>query len=221
MTAWSVLRDGIDAFTRKLPLLLGIWLAILACQQLIDVLVPDTWFWIETIASLLLLAPLYAGQQLVALKVVRGEPCSLRTLLDGVRRWRTILCAYALTWSLTALGLAAFIVPGVFAALVYSFVPILILDSEGEGSNVSAMEAMRTSVRITRGYRGLIFGIGLLLLAPSLVLMILFWTAAVPDWIIEIAALLSGTLFLGPVQATTLMTVYERARGNPPSGVSI
>ena len=62
MTSWTALREGFDAFTRRLPLLLGVVLVLVAVQQIIDLLIPDSLFWIESMVTVIVLSPLYAGQ---------------------------------------------------------------------------------------------------------------------------------------------------------------
>ncbi len=219
MTSWAALREGFDAFTRRLPLLMGAWIVILVCQQVIDLLIPDSLMLLEYVLSMIVLAPLYAGQHLLALKVVRREPVVFRELFAGLSKWWPILLAYLLVGLLTMLGFVAFIIPGIIVALMYSFVLIRFLDSKEGTRTVRISEALSESAQITRGYRGTIFGIGLLLAIPYMVLVVLVWIstydASIPNWVIEIVAILSGTLFLGPVQAASYMVVYDRALNHP------
>lgn len=219
MTAWTALRDGFDAFTTRLPLLLSAWLVILACQQVIDLLIPDSMLLVESIISMIALAPLYAGQHLLALKVVRGESVVFKELFAGKPQLGPILVAYLLVNLLTVLGAVVLIIPGIIAALMFSFVLIRFLDPKEGARTVRATEAMRESAQITKGYRGTLFGIGLLLAIPYLVLGVLLWISSydssIPTWAIEIVAILSGTLFLGPVQATSYMVVYDHALNHP------
>ena len=219
MTAWTALRNGFDAFTARLPLLLGAWLVILACQQVIDLLIPDSLLLVESAISMIVLAPLYAGQHLLALKVVRGEPVAFKELFAGMSKLGPILGGYFLVGLLTVLGSVAFIIPGIIVALMYSFVLIRFLDPREGTRTVRPTEAMSESARITKGYRGTLFGIGLLLAIPYIVLGALLWMSfydpSIPAWVIEIVAVLSGALFLGPVQATSFMVVYDYAVSHP------
>lgn len=216
MTSWSAIRDGFDSFTQNLPLLLGVWLVVLAVQQIISLLVPRDLLWVEAILLILILPPLHAGQYRVALKAVRSERCTFSTFWEGVRRWSAVLPAYLLIGLLTGLGLFALIVPGILVALAFSFTLICLLDEDAQGRRLSALEAMRESLQLTRGYRLIVLGIGLLLAVPYTLLTALVvldaLNPAVPSWILELVAVLSGTLFLGPVQATSLAVVYDHAR---------
>jgi len=219
MTSWAALREGFDAFTRQLPLLMGAWIVILVCQQVIDLLIPDSLMLVEYMLSMVVLAPLYAGQHLLALKVVRREPVVFRELFCGLSKWWPIIPAYLLVGLLTMLGFVAFIIPGIIVALMYSFVLIRFLDPKEGRRTVRVSEALSESARITKGYRGTIFGISLLLAIPYMVLVVLVWIStydfSIPNWVIEIVAILSGTLFLGPVQAASYMVVYDRALNHP------
>jgi uncharacterized membrane protein len=127
--------------------------------------------------------------------------------------------AYVLVTLLTVLGAFALIIPGIIVALAYSFTLIRFLDPKGDGQSVTATEAMKDSARITRGYRGTLFGIGFLLGIPLVILIILqtmsIYNPLFPSWIAEMIAIFSGALFFGPVQATSYMVVYDHALNHP------
>jgi len=219
MTSWTALKEGFDAFTRRLPLLFGVVLVLLAIQQLIDLLIPDSLILLESLITIITLSPLYAGQYLLALKVVRREPVAFRELFDGFSHIGPIVGAYMLVMLLTILGAVALVIPGVIIGLAYSFTLIRFLDPKTRGQSVSAIEAMKDSARITRGYRGTLFGISLLLGIPMIVFIVLqtlsVHNSLFPGWIAEIVALLSGALFFGPVQAASYMVVYDHALDHP------
>jgi len=219
VTSWTALREGFDAFTRRLPLLLGVVLVLLAVQQVIDLLIPDSLVWFESIVTVIILSPLYAGQYLIALKVVRREPVVFKELFAGMSQIGTIVGAYVLVTLLTVLGSFALVIPGIIVALMYSFTLIRFLDPKEGARTLRATEALRESARITRGYRGTLFGIGFLLGIPLAILIILqtvsVYNPLFPSWIAEIIALFSGALFFGPVQAASYMVVYDHAVTHP------
>ena len=219
MTSWTALREGFDAFTRRLPLLLGVVLVLVAVQQIIDLLIPDSLFWIESMVTVIVLSPLYAGQYLIALKVVRREPVVFKELFAGTSQIGPIVGAYVLVTLLTILGAFALVIPGIIVALMYSFTLIRFLDPKGGARSLRATEAMSESASITKGYRGTLFGIGLLLGIPMAILIILqtvsVYNPLFPSWIVEIITLFSGALFFGPVQATSYMVVYDHALNHP------
>jgi hypothetical protein len=215
MTAWTALKAGFDAFTQRLPLLLGAWIVILAIQQAIDLLVPDSFVVLKLAITLIGLAPLYAGQQVLALKVVRRERGTFKDFFLGWRRWVAVSVSYLLVTGLTLLGLMLFILPGILIALSYAFVLIILVDPSREGPPPPILEALRESSRLSRGHRGTLFGISLLLALPVAVLSLFLLLSAsnpgIPPWLVDVIALLSGTLFLGPVQVTSFMIVYSHA----------
>jgi hypothetical protein len=45
----------------------------------------------------------------------------------------------------------------------------------------------------------------------SLFLLLSASNPGIPPWLVDVIALLSGTLFLGPVQVTSFMIVYSHA----------
>jgi len=219
MTSWAALREGFDAFTRRLPLLLGVVVVLLAVQQVIDLLIPDSLVLLEWMVTVIVLSPLYAGQYLIALKVVRREPVLFKELIAGASQIGPIVGAYLLVTLLTVLGFVALFIPGIIVALAYSFTLIRFLDPKCGETPLRASEAMRDSARITKGYRGTLFGIGFLLAIPLVIVVILqtmsFYNPLFPSWIAEIIAIFSGALFFGPVQATSYMVVYDYALKHP------
>jgi len=219
MTSWTALREGFDAFTRQLPVMLGVVLVLLVTRQIIDWIVPDTWIWVELLAQTVVLAPLYAGQYLIALKVVRREPVAFNELSAGFSQLGPIIGTYLLVTLLTVLATVAFIIPGIIVALMYSFVLIRFLDPTEGPRALNMSKALKESAEITRGYRGTLFGIGLLLGIPFVVLLVLQMLSLnnprFPAWILEVATLLSGALFFGPVQAASYMVVYDHALKHP------
>jgi len=208
LRTWSCLRAGVDAFVRRFLLLFGAWLVILALHQLIDLLTPEAWVWVGLLAQIVLLAPLYTGQYLLALKVVREEPASLRDLFRGYCRCGTLVVVSVLVSLLVAVGFFLLIIPGIFWALTFAFAPVVVLNqrSRGDGSpRIGAIAALRRSKDLTEGHRDVLFGVSFLLGLPLAALAVLTSVATftpeigIPLWAIQLFALLSGTLFLGPV----------------------
>lgn len=222
LTSWSCLREGIDVLVRRFPLLLGAWLVILAVQQLINLVIPPSWMWIGLLLQIVVLAPLYAGQFLLALRTVRNEPAAFRDLFHGIPCWGTLVVVSLLTSLLTGLGCVLLIIPGILWALMFSFAPIAVLDRSGDGGaavRIGAIEAMKRSKELTEGYRGTLFGISLLLAIPSIVVATFVVISTympdfyLPYWAIELFSLLSGSLFLGPLHAASYMVAYDAITG--------
>ena len=126
VTVLGCLRAGIDAFIGRFLLLFGAWLIILAAHQLIDRLIPTAWSWVGLLAFTVLLGPLYAGQYLLALKAVRGEPATLRDLFRGYSRFGTLIAVTFLVTLITAVGTCLLIVPGIYWRLTFVFAPVFV-----------------------------------------------------------------------------------------------
>lgn len=230
LTTWSCLREGVDAVVRRFPLLLGAWLVILAVNQLVALVTPEAWSWLSFPVSIVLVAPLQAGFHLLALRAVRGEPARFRDLFHGFSRWGTLVVASLLVSLLVTLGVFLLFIPAVVWALMYALVPIVILSGPARGAartEFGPIEAMRRSRELTDGYRSVLFGISFLLSIPMLVVAAISVIKSLvpefplPAWAIELFLLLSGTLFLGPLQATSYMVVYDAVTGlEQPTGDS-
>jgi len=220
ISTWSCLREGIDVLVRRFPLLLGAWLVILAAQQAIDLAFPDLGpgVWLYLVLYIVLLAPMYAGQYLLAVRAVRGEPAAFRDLFRGFSQWGTIALVSVLTSLAVAAGFFLFVVPGIVWAIMFAFAPVVVLDRPaGSGSRptIGAVEAMRRSKELTAGYRATLFGISLLLSLPTIAIGVAVGVSGalpeleIPLWAIQLFSLLSGTLFLGPLHATSYMVAYD------------
>jgi uncharacterized membrane protein len=133
--------------------------------------------------------------------------------------WGTIVGSYLLYVLLSSLATLALIIPGIIVGLMFLFAPIRFLDPKEGARSLGAIEALRESARITRGYKEILFGIGFLLGIPMVILLVLQMRSLndprFPAWIIEIISLLSGALFFGPVAATSYMVVYDHALNHP------
>jgi len=218
LKSWSCLRKGINILVQELPLLVGAWLLILGAQQLINLVIPASWIGVGALVQIVVLSPLYAGQYLLTLRVIRGQPAKIQDLFRGFAFWGTLAAVSLLASLATGLGFLLLVVPGILWALMFSFAPIVVLDHGVHGeklSRIGAVEALKRSKELTEGYRGTLFGISLLLVLPSLVVVVLLsLSASTPDfpiqpWAIEVFALLSGTLFLGPLHAASYMVAYD------------
>jgi len=215
ITAWSCLRKGFNVFTENLPTMMMAWISVSALQRVLDLLIPDTWPVLSFLVMLLLVAPLNAGLHYIALAAVRGKSPTFRDLFIGVPQWGAILGAYTLMVLAAALGLVLLVIPGIIVAVMFSFVLVRFVDPELGQRRVRSTDALRESRELTRGYRGTLFGIGLLMMLPGMLVATISTFSLLqpgfPTWILEIAVLLSGALFIGPVTAASYMVVYDSA----------
>ena len=222
LTITSCLRDGINAFLRRFPLLMGAWILILGVQQLVDLLIPDAYAWAEMPIYVVLVAPLYAGQYLLSYKVVRGEAATFHDLFQGFHRWGTLVGVSLVTSIVVVVGTLLLVIPGIIWALMFAFAPIVVLDPwtpDGVSRRVAVFDALGTSKDLTKGYKGTLFGVAFLLGLPTIAISVLLTLKAynpafpISLWMLELLALLSGALFVGPIASTSFMVAYDRITG--------
>lgn len=98
----------------------------------------------------------------VSMKLYDGEPVDLANpspLFEGF--WRYLLVTF-LFGLVTAIGFALLIVPGVLLGLAFGFAPFFAIDGQRD-----PVEAFRASSRLTRGFRGQLFLLALLLMGVN------------------------------------------------------
>lgn len=219
LTVTSCLRDGINAFLRRFPLLMGAWIVILGVQQLVDLLIPDLYALAELPIYVVLVAPLYAGQYLLSYKVVRGEAVTFREFFRGFNRWGTLIGVSLITSLIVGIGMMLLVIPGIAWALMFAFAPIVVLDPwtpDGVPRRVGVFDALRTSRDLTKGYKGTLLGVAFILGLPTIAITVLLTIKAynpgfpISLWMLELLALLSGALFVGPIASTSYMVAYDR-----------
>jgi uncharacterized membrane protein len=125
-------------------------------------------------------APLQDGFAYVCLRSVRGVAAPAHVGLRVLDNYRESVAASVLVALLTLLGLALFLIPGVVFYCRTRFVPYLVVE---EG--LDAVDAIRESVRLTRGHGLTILGLtaggvgaclaGLLCLGVGLVPALALW----------------------------------------------
>ena len=106
---------------------------------------------------LLILGPVEWGADYAMLKAVRGEKPEFLDIFIFQKNYLNVVLAHLLTNAIIAVGFVFLIVPGIIFACKLAFVPYLVTDRKME-----ATEAIRESWRMTTGYSGKIFLMGLL-----------------------------------------------------------
>lgn len=106
------------------------------------------------LAAFFITPPLIVGYYSFCLKVYRNQIADIGEMFtDGFSDyWRNVggvLWMYLFTFLWTLL----FIIPGIIKALAYFMTPYILADSR----NVSPTQALKLSMRMTRGYKGKIF----------------------------------------------------------------
>ncbi len=149
------------------------------------------------IGMLLLMPPLTVGYASFALKIYRGQQGDISEMLgagfnDYGRNLGGILWMYLFTflWSLL------FIIPGIVKAMAYFATPYILADSE----NVSATDALKLSMRMTKGYKGEIFVMYLSFIGWAILSAMTFGILAI--------------FYTGPYMYTSFAGMYEELKKN-------
>jgi len=131
--------------------------AVLVCVLFIFVNVA-VYIVLLLVVMLLLAGPLIVGVSGVFAKIYRREPASAGGIFSafsnnyprklGGMLWMEL---FVFLWSLL------FVIPGIVKAFAYSMIPYILADCP----NVTAKEAMKLSMRMTKGYKGTLFVMGL------------------------------------------------------------
>ena len=141
--------------------------------------------------------PLIVGYVFFCLHVYRNEQTDISDMFNTGfgDYWRSvggILWMWLFTWLWSLL----FIIPGIIKALSYFMTPYILAESK----NVSATEALKLSMRMTKGYKGEIF------------VMYLSYIG----WML-LSGLTAGILYIlyvGPYMNTALAGLYDELKKN-------
>jgi hypothetical protein len=112
---------------------------------------------------LLIAGPVEWGADYAMLKAVRGEKPEFTDIFIFQKNYLNVVLAHLLTSAIVMVGFVFFIIPGIIFLCKLVFVPYLVTDRKME-----ATEAIRESWRMTSGYGGKIFLMGLLAIPISL-----------------------------------------------------
>ena len=121
-------------------------------------------------AYLLLLRPPFDyGAAFVFLKAVRSEQFEVKDMFLSFENYLNVVLARVLVTAIVGMGIVLLIVPGIIFACKLAFVKYLVMDRK-----LDPVEAVKESWKMTRGYAGHIFVIGLLAIPIGLAGFILF-----------------------------------------------
>lgn len=113
--------------------------------------------------------PLQYGVDFAFLRAVQAEKPHIGDLLEFFNNYMSVIIAQVLVYAFTAIGMAMLIVPGLFIMCKLAFVPYLVTYERTD-----ALEALRLSWRMTRGYAWAVFRIWLLALPIYLLGLLVF-----------------------------------------------
>ena len=247
ITATQALSVGFRAFKTRPLLLAGIGLGIggvAICGTFIDSLWGDV---VGVFFTLGVLYPLQAGLERVCLDVLRQRGTGPRAFLGVGKRWGSLAIASAIRYApmfvttlifgrdaVDSLSPALLVLPlsiaGTIISLIFAFAPILLLDRENpiaSSEPIGLRAALRNSTRLTRGRKGTLFAIPLLVGIPIFVIVLIAliplaiagnWESGVLTRTVPVAVIfaISGAFFLPWISAST-MAVFAKAVSEHPN----
>ncbi|HVP14274.1 MAG TPA: hypothetical protein VMS88_01945 [Terriglobales bacterium] len=173
-----------------------------------------------TVIGMLIVMPIFAilflvGTQLASaaltygvFQIERGAPLRIGSCLTiGLRRLPIVLLVSLAVGILALLGLVACIVPGILIALALSMaVPAAVVERHSVGS------ALRRSVDLTRGFRGIVFGSFAVLTLLQFAVNLVLGAVSLANQIVSTVLSMVAYVGFGSLQATVLAVLYYRLR---------
>ena len=147
------------------------------------------------IGGLLLVPPLMVGYASFCLRIYRGQQGDIGDMLGaGFKDYGRSLGGILWMELFICLWTLLFIVPGIIKALAYFATPYILADTQ----RVSATDALKLSMRMTKGHKGKIFVMGLSFIGWML--------------LSGITCGLVGLLYAGPYMNTSFAGMYEELK---------
>ena len=107
--------------------------------------------------TILIEGPVTFGVSFAYLKAARGDKVEIKDMFEAFKNYLNAVFASLLVGVIVVFGLILLIVPGIIFACKLAFTPYLVVDRK-----MDAIEAVKTSWRMTDGYAWNVFFIGLL-----------------------------------------------------------
>ncbi len=153
--AGSYIRRGWEIFQENIGMFIGYTLITIAIS-VAAAFIP--------FGSLLVSGPLTAGFYIVANKISKGEPYEFGTFFKGFDFFVPLLLWTLIGGIFIALGLVVLIVPGIYLAVAYTFVPLFIVFGK-----IEFWDGMEFSRKLVTKKWWNIFGFVLLLMLINMV----------------------------------------------------
>lgn len=190
----ELLRFGWESFKKRPWFLIGVVLLIVIISGIMEGFTPDP---VQTFSDFVLAViaiivgiVLEMGLVAFALKAHADvEKAELKDLWHPQRFWQ-YAAVKILTGIIVVIGLVLLIVPGIIAALSLIFATYLVIDK-----NLGPIEAMKESVRMTKGHRWQLFLLALSLIGIN---------------ILGALALMVGLLVTIPVSLLAVAHAYRK-----------
>lgn len=178
--AGTYIRRGWEIFQENIGMFIGYTLITIAIS-VAAAFIP--------FGSLLVSGPLTAGFYIVANKISKGEPYEFGTFFKGFDFFVPLLLWTLIGGIFIALGLVALIVPGIYLAVAYTFVPLFIVFGK-----IEFWDGMEFSRKLVTKKWWNIFGFVLLLMLINMVGALAF---------------LVGLLFTIPLSYCAIYVAFE------------
>lgn len=165
----------------------GNWLmAVLACVlcSMIGGAVP-----------IILTGPMMVGLSLCFLRLVRYNNLRFEDIFEGFKNFGTTCIVYILMSLFIFLWSLLLFIPGIIAGLSYAMAPYIIIDNPG----ISAMDAIKQSKEMMRGFKGKLFMLQLSFIGWSILCL---FTCGI------------GFLWLTPYMQLSISNFYENLRAS-------
>jgi hypothetical protein len=114
------------------------------------------------VVGMLFLSVVSVGYSFFCLKLVRGLDAPIGTVVQGFRRWAAALGTAILYGLIVCIGCVLLVVPGIIWGLKYCLAYYALMDRR-----LSVGQALKLSGKITTGYKGQLFYVGLIYAIPS------------------------------------------------------
>ena len=150
------------------------------------------------VLSVLVSGAFSIGLCLYFMNVARRNNPELANIFAGFNQFIQALIAGVLVSIITFLGTLLFLIPGIIAGLGLSQTYYIMADEPG----ISAIDAMKQSWEMTKGYKVKILLLGL---------------SFIPWFFLSIFTLFIGFLWLMPYMYTSFANLYLQMRGDKPS----
>lgn len=153
----NILKRAFEMFLQQPLLSMAYCMFVFSIQLLFTVYLKEVAF----LFALLLAPPFYTGYYLAANKMSRGEKLDYFDFFKGFNYYWIVFSIWLIGQILTALGIFAFIIPGIYLAVAYSFSVLMAIF--GGFDFWTALEESRKLITV-RWWKFLVFTLVLVLI---------------------------------------------------------
>lgn len=164
----DAIRFGWETFKKnyKFLLLFGLcyWGVLIVESIVKEIARGSSAYFVVALAGFLLELIIGIGLVQIALKVSRGQQAELKEIFGGTKYLVNYFLGSLMYFVIVAFGFLLLVVPGFIWMIKYGVFQYLIIDK-----NLSPLEALKESGRITNGYKKKLFLLGLAMILISII----------------------------------------------------